>query len=68
MVQKASKVPTEMAAGPGDYDKGYLPRWEQGSANTSQKVLYSDVYSSARELMHQFIRKYHMEGSHLRQC
>lgn len=68
MVQRAAKILTAMAVGPREYDKRYLPRWEQGSGNRSQKVLYGDVYSGARELMHQFIGKYHMEGSHLKQC
>lgn len=68
MVQRAANVPTVTAVGPREYDKRYLPRWEHGSGNRSQKVLYGDVYSSARELMHQFIGKYCMEGSHLKQC
>lgn len=68
MLQRAARVPTEMAVGSSEYDKGYLPRWERGSGNRSQNILHGDMCSSARELMHQFIGNYHLEGSHLRQC
>lgn len=68
MVQRAVKFPTVMAVDSREYGKGFCLGGNRILGTGLKKVLYGDVYSSARELMHQLIGKYHTEGSHLKQC